>query len=167
MVWYLYLSESPRSHLEIALSLTCSRSASWSCVMRRSVRSCRIRRPVLTLSTAFDPSFPLHYKPGSREKQETLRRVCKKPMFFRKIPKNRGGCENRRGFLLEIVSFPRVRCPGTRGTGSGSCRSLRGTGGRSSPGRKSRTARRSPRWSRRSPPAFRRRIRAAGRGCTP
>ena len=50
LVWYLYLSEPPLSHLETALSLTCSRSASYRCVIPFSVRSIQSSFPVLSLS---------------------------------------------------------------------------------------------------------------------
>ena len=45
-MWYLYLSEPPRSHLLTALSVTSRRWASWACVkpraFRRWVRKCPV-----------------------------------------------------------------------------------------------------------------------------
>ena len=57
MVWYLYLSESPRSHFETDLSLIPSCSASCFCVRPSAFLFSAIYFPILTRSIEIPPFF--------------------------------------------------------------------------------------------------------------
>ena len=61
MVWYLYLSETPVSHLDTVLPETFNISANCSCVMPFSLRSFFKKFPIFTWSTS-TPPFIIKYR---------------------------------------------------------------------------------------------------------